>query len=333
LQPCYPSPLEMTCYSGDIDKVKEMLGAYDDIKKHYLGKKELISVFGVAVQKEDIKCLELFTSLLKNTPVYTDLLSSYVILLEIALRTGKKEAFEFLACNFPVKPIQYFILPFEPYIALKTALLSDNKKDLYDVLNDLEYSKEYYENERDYKRDYCQLISYLTSTSTHPTDPVSHMAYVSQTVNYLNRIRKEKNWTTKAEIFTKQDTDINVLVKDRLLKALEENDLMALEKLIGDLEANQFFFDKKQRSGENSLFSMHVDLLKKARQLNNKEAFFLLSCLRLAVGFSDMSDEYMMSLYEKYSKKVDYEKKLMEAKQSPLVKDKAYVYIAESLFG
>lgn len=325
----YPSHLEMAFYSGDIDKVNDLLSVYDDIKKHYLGKKELISAFAIAVQENDCKCLELFTSLLKNTPVYTDLLSSYVLLLEIALRTGKKEAFEFLACNFPVKPIQYFILPSQDYIALKTALLSDNKEDVDAVLNGLGYNKESYENERDY----YQLISYLTCTSTHPVDPVSHMAYVSQTVNYLNRIRKEKNWDTKAEILTKQDIDINAVVKAQLLKALYDNDLDSLKKLIGQLEENQFFFDKKQRSGENSLFSMHVDLLKKARQLNNKEAFFLLSCLRLTVGFSDMSDEYMMSLYEKYSKKVDYEKGVMKAKQSLLIKDKAYAYVAESLFG
>src|SRR5438445_12426393 len=86
-----------------------------------------------------------------------------------------------------------------------------------------------------------------------------------------NKMRKEKQWDTKAEIFTNQDKDLDILIKEPLLKALNDNDLDALKKLIVQLEETQFFYDKKQRSGmllkiKIYLFSFHIDLHKEDRK-------------------------------------------------------------------
>jgi hypothetical protein len=322
---CYHRPLEMACYGGDSNKIKELLVGYNN--KNYCIDHELVSSFAIAVKKNDFDCLNVLSSMLKDNSIpYSNIIGTYVLIMEIALRTNNQKAFEFLSCNFYAKPVvDYFLLPFNHYSELKQALLSNNEKDVCDVLSSLGVDADEYKN----KESYCNVVSYLTSTSNHRADSVSHIVYFSLIVDYFNKKRKEKKWNSSADIFTNQDKDLSVAIKAPLLDALNNNNLDSLKMLIQQVEESQFFYDKKQRSAkQNSLFSIHIDLLKKARQLNNKEAFFLLSCLRLTVDFSDFRNDFLMSLYRNYSDQVDYQKQLMAKQQSSSIVDNAYAYIA-----
>lgn len=299
--------------------------------------KELTEAFEIAVKKNDQECLNVLASALaKNLnnwdcshlegeplPSYIkefeyfkllvqnfteDMLKAYFNLMAIALKQAqneptKQKSFEFLACHFPMPhTLRYFVQPFEYHSEQRNTAL---------------YSKPDYKN----KIKYCSPpISYF---------PICELYYstLSWVVNRLNNERKRIKLSTKAAVFANQDKDLDVVVEQPLIDALNSNKLDTLASLLSQLEEQQFLFDLKQRSEiTNCLFSIHIKLLEKARNLNDREAFFLLVGLRLVAD--SMPDpmiyphDKMDKLCGQYRNNIAYQIDLMERQQSSSIMER-----------